>query len=99
MHMEHFTTHTLEYTTNLTAIQNLPKHKIEGSEKKKETITLYQRCVIAYFLKFNYQIHYRMFQFYPITLPIKSIGQKPNYFPIINYITTCLRQKQKRHDK
>ncbi len=31
-----------------------------------------QRCVIAYF--FLIQLHYRIFLFYPITLPIKSIS-------------------------
>jgi len=41
MHIEHFSIHTLEYTTNLTAMQNLKKHHIKRNEKKKETLTLY----------------------------------------------------------
>ena len=52
-----------------------------------------------FFFKFNYQIHYRIVQFYPITLPIKSISSKPNYFTIINYITNYLRLKQQLKTK
>ncbi len=39
-----------------------------------DTYRTFAEMCNCFFFKFNYQIHYRIFLFYPITLPIKSIG-------------------------
>ena len=57
MQIEHFSIHTLEYTTNLTAMQNLKKNHIKRNEKKIETLTLYlfKQILGSFAIMFNLQ--------------------------------------------
>ena len=50
---------------------DLDQELVFQQQQQQQPHHSHQRCVIAYFFKFN---HYRIFLFYPITLPIKSIG-------------------------